>query len=105
MNLILLSTLESIVESRTRAAGGPGGCDIFVTINISCYNQVRRNGSYNRRTVTSKFVVTVVTTDEQARSVLNDSFNRKHGEILDTVEKIQSVSIRFNPFLYMFCRG
>ena len=93
------------------------GRDIFVTINISCnscynqvrrndcYNQVRRNGCYNRRTVTSKFVVTVVTTDEQARSVLNDSFNRKHGEILDTVEKIQSVSIRFNPFLYMFCRG
>ena len=83
------------------------GRDIFVTINISCnscYNQVRRNGSYNRRTVTSKFVVTVVTTDEQARSVLNDSFNRKHGEILDTVEKIQSVPIRFNPFLYMFCR-
>ena len=74
MNLILLSTLESIVESRTRAAGGPGGC------------------------------VTVVTADEQARSVLNDSFNRKHGEILDTVEKIQSVPIRFNPFLYMFCR-
>ena len=33
-----------------------------------------------------------------SRSVLNDNFNRKHGEILDTAEKIQSVSIRFNSF-------
>ena len=29
---------------------------------------------------------------------MNDNFNRKHGEILVTAEKIQSVSIRFNSF-------
>ena len=44
------------------------GRDIFVTINISCnscYNQVRRNGSYNRRTVTSnisRYVTKLVVT-------------------------------------------
>ena len=36
-----------------------------------------------------------------SRSVLNDNFNRKHGEILDTAEKIQNVSISFNLFEYV----
>ena len=33
-----------------------------------------------------------------SRSVLNDNFNRKHGEILDTAQDLEPVSIRFNPF-------
>ena len=29
---------------------------------------------------------------------MNDNFNRKHGEILDTAQDLEPVSIRFNPF-------
>ena len=32
-----------------------------------------------------------------SRSVLNDNFNRKHGEILDTAQGLED-SICFNPF-------
>ena len=32
-----------------------------------------------------------------SRSVLNDNFNRKHGEILDTAQGLED-SIRFNLF-------
>ena len=44
----------------------------------------------------TKVILNKIRLLQVGRSVLNDNFNRKHGEILDTTEKIQSVSIRFS---------